>query len=356
MCCSFLESSIRDCFRSVFKSIHNISNLIGEIANRCDNDDVFWRLESCWMLGALAEERKDEADFYNEIPIFFRELIQRLNDEDKVVIKTANTALTSITKNVPAEELVKSIEYIRNLIATVVSESRRRKGGVGDGDFFMPGFNIPKGLEPLWPIYQRGILYGDVSIREVASTGLGEIINLTSNKYFTGPLVIKMTGPLLRVVGDRNPSSVKIAIVKTLGIILTKGGPALRAFVPQFQTTFVKALSDPSRQVRLEATSALTLLLPLSTRIDPLIKELVAGSLGKSATVAGIEGKGLVVVQIAMLQALAIVLENGGSKAKSPATILSATEAAEEILSSGEIDESVRDAAEKVLQITSTLT
>ena len=119
--------------------------------------------------------------FPNEIPIFFRELIQRLNDEDKVVTKTANTALTSITKNVPAEELVKSIEYIRNLIATVVSESRRQKGGVGDGDFFMPGFNIPKGmlcflcvfivtwmrfysvvikysgLEPLWPIYQRGI-------------------------------------------------------------------------------------------------------------------------------------------------------------------------------------------------------
>ena len=129
----------------------------------------------------LSISGKDEADFYNEIPIFFRELIQRLNDEDKVVTKTANTALTSITKNVPAEELVKSIEYIRNLIATVVSESRRRKGGVGDGDFFMPGFNIPKGmlcflcvfivtwmrfysvvikysgLEPLWPIYQRGI-------------------------------------------------------------------------------------------------------------------------------------------------------------------------------------------------------
>ena len=55
---NIVESSIRDCFRSVFKSIHNISNLIGEIASRCDNDDVFWRLESCWMLGALAEERK----------------------------------------------------------------------------------------------------------------------------------------------------------------------------------------------------------------------------------------------------------------------------------------------------------
>jgi len=34
---------------------------------------------------------------------------------------------------------------MRNLIATMVSDARRRKGGVGDGEFFLPGFNMPKG-------------------------------------------------------------------------------------------------------------------------------------------------------------------------------------------------------------------
>ena len=308
------------------------------------------------LLPSFLNIGKEDTDFYDDIPVFFRELIHRLNDDNEKVIKAANEALLCITKHVPAEELVKSIEYIRNLIATVVSEARRRKGGVGDGEFFMPGFNVPKGLEPLWPVYQRGILYGDASIREVSATGLGEIITLTTNKFFAGPLVIKMTGPLLRVVGDRNPSSVKIAIVKTLGIILTKGGPALRAFVPQFQTTFVKALSDPSRHVRTEATSALGLLVPLSTRVDPLIKELVSGSLGKSASVAGVEGKGLIVVQCTMLNALAIVLEYGGAKAKLPDTVPSASAAAEEILSGGDgVDDDLKEAAEKVLQITSSL-
>ena len=104
--------------------------------------------------------------------------------------------------------------------------------------------------------------------------GLGELMDLTASKYLAGPLIIKITGPLLRVVGDRNPASVKIAIISTLGKVLLKGGPALRAFVPQFQTTFVKALADPSRQVRVEAIQALALLMPLSTRVDPLIKEL----------------------------------------------------------------------------------
>jgi len=234
---------------------------------------------------------------------------------------------------------------MRNLIASMVSDARRRKGGVGDGEFLLPGFNIPKGLEPLLPIYQRGILYGTPSIREASAAGLGEVINLTANKYLAGPLIIKMTGPLLRIVGDRNPANVKIAILKTLGLILVKGGPALRAFVPQFQTTFVKALSDPSRQVRLEAITALGLLMPLSTRVDPLIKELVAGSLGKGGV--GDDGAiGFVAVQTATLEALAVVLQRGGKKSKLPDSIPTALKASASLIRHS--DDSVREAAAKV--------
>jgi hypothetical protein len=198
----------------------------------------------------------------------------------------------------------------------------------------------------LLPIYQRGILYGTPPIREASAAGLGEVISLTSNKFLAGPLVIKMTGPLLRIVGDRNPANVKIAILKTLGLILVKGGPALKAFVPQFQTTFVKALSDPSRQVRVEAIHALGLLMPLSTRVDPLIKELVSGSLGKGAAAAGDGSGGIVVVQAATLEALAVVLQEGGKKAKLADTIPSALEASMSLMVHP--DEAVREAAGKV--------
>ena len=197
------------------------------------------------------------------------------------------------------------------------------------------------GLEPLLPIYQRGILYGDPNIREISASGLGELISLTANKYLAGPLIIKMTGPLLRIVGDRNPADVKIAILRTLGLVLVKGGPALRAFVPQFQTTFVKALSDPSRQVRVEAIQALGLLMPLSTRVDPLLKELVSGSLGK-----GMEG-GIAAIQMATLDALAAVLTKGGDKAKLSDSIPSALEASKELLQHQ--DEGVREGAAKVM-------
>lgn len=171
------------------------------------------------------------------------------------------------------------------------------------------------------------------------------MISLTATKFLAGPLIIKMTGPLLRIVGDRNPSNVKIAILKTLGLILVKGGPALRAFVPQFQTTFVKALADPSRQVRLEAIDALGLLMPLSTRVDPLLKELVAGSLGKTASTS--DSVGVVAVQTATLEAMAVVLREGAPKAKLPDSIPSALAASKELLE--HTDETVREAAAKAL-------
>ena len=211
-------------------------------------------------------------------------------------------------------------------------------------------FFLQTGLDPLLPIYQRGILYGSPTIREVAASGLGEVLKITASKFLAGPLIVKLTGPLLRVVGDRNPSSVKVAILKTLGLILTKGGPALRAFAPQFQTTFVKALSDPSRQVRVEAIAALSLLMPLSTRVDPLIKELVAGSLGNSVAV---EGVGAVAVQTATLEALTTVLEKGGKKAKLPASIPSALDAAKQLLQNE--DQGIREGAASVMGVACSL-
>jgi hypothetical protein len=87
----------------------------------------------------------EEQDFYEQIPIILRELLYRLNDEDATVLTATNGALAALSKHVPAEELVNHIEFIRNLIASTVSDARRRKGGVGDGVFLMPGFNIPKG-------------------------------------------------------------------------------------------------------------------------------------------------------------------------------------------------------------------
>lgn len=53
--------------------------------------------------------------------------------------------------------------------------------------------------------------------------------------------------PLIRIIGDRFPWQVKSAILSTLSIIIRKGGLALKPFLPQLQTTFIKCLQDNTR-------------------------------------------------------------------------------------------------------------
>ena len=47
---------------------------------------------------------------------------------------------------------------------------------------------------------------------------LGELVELTPEAALAGH-VIKITGPLIRIVGDRFPAPVKSAILQTLGYV-----------------------------------------------------------------------------------------------------------------------------------------
>jgi hypothetical protein len=60
-------------------------------------------------------------------------------------------------------------------------------------------------------------------------------------------LAAQITGPLIRIIGDRFASGVKAAILGTMSALLGKAGPALKPFLPQLQTTFLKCLTDPVR-------------------------------------------------------------------------------------------------------------
>jgi HEAT repeat protein len=53
-----------------------------------------------------------------------------------------------------------------------------------------------------------------------------------------------------------------------------QGGIALKPFLPQLQTTFVKCLSDAAKAVRERAADALGLLMSLQPRVDPVVGDL----------------------------------------------------------------------------------
>ena len=117
---------------------------------------------------------------------------------------------------------------------------------------------------------------GSPELKESSSYGLGELIRRASADALK-PSVVNITGPLIRILGDRFSYNVKVAILDTLGLLLGKCGVMLKPFLPQLQTTFVKALNDATRVVRLKAAVALSYLIAIHTRVDPLFTELNSG-------------------------------------------------------------------------------
>jgi hypothetical protein len=124
---------------------------------------------------------------------------------------------------------------------------------------------------------QGALAGGTPEVREAAVEALGELVELTSEEALK-PFVVQITGPLIRIVGDRFPSAIKAAILVTLGRLIVKAGPGLKPFVPQLQTTFIKCLADAAPGVRSAAAANLGELTRLSARVDQLTSDLAASA------------------------------------------------------------------------------
>lgn len=272
----------------------------------------------CWLLGQFfvnanaSGSSEDIADYGEYVPLFLKYLLARSADLDTETLKAIVEALKSLSKSVPVEILVGHIDFIRSCINLTASDAKHRvnkqdKERLYDsatGQFILPLFRIPKALESLFPIFIHALMNGSVDMRETAATSIGELAIMTETPLLK-PYLIKTTGPLIRVVGDRFPSNVKFAILETLSILLQKGGVGLKAFVPQLQTTFVKSLSDPSKQVRSRASGCLGILVPMSTRLDPLLTELSLGVQGAESSA----------ICVSFAEGISSVLKAAGSKA-----------------------------------------
>ena len=111
-----------------------------------------------------------------------------------------------------------------------------------DENGHLPGFGLPKkGINCIVPIFKEGILSGSPDMKEQSAICLQEVIELTDPAALK-PSVIGLAGPLIRVLGDRFGPQVKCPLLSTLELLLSRAGIALKAFLPQLQTTFLKVI------------------------------------------------------------------------------------------------------------------
>ncbi|XP_077511063.1 lethal (3) 80Fj [Amblyomma americanum] len=199
------------------------------------------------------------------VPQLLRELLRLFTDTDRHVLQLAGEALAAVTKTLDTNQQIEYVTDVRQAIRFAASDLK--------GQEYLPGFCQEKGISPILPIFREAILIGVPELKEQAAQGLGEVIRLTDAASLRQS-VISITGPLIRILGDRFSFSVKVAVLETLALLLAKVGVQLKPFLPQLQTTFLKALNDGNRQVRLKAAVALSHLIVIHTRCDPVFQEL----------------------------------------------------------------------------------
>jgi len=78
-----------------------------------------------------------------------------------------------------------------------------------------------QGITPILAIFREGILNGTPEVKESATLGLGEAVRATSAEALKIS-VVNITGPLIRILGDRFGSSVKVAMLEVIGLLLDK--------------------------------------------------------------------------------------------------------------------------------------
>lgn len=76
-------------------------------------------------------------------------------------------------------------------------------------------------MTSILPVLREGVLTGSPEQKEEAAKALGLVIKLTSAEALR-PSVVNITGPLIRILGDRFSWNVKVALLETLTLLLAK--------------------------------------------------------------------------------------------------------------------------------------
>ena len=290
--------------------VHYLTTELGkQIEHDHDNRRRIWGAWITEMCFTCIKNSSSTVDFTEYIAVVLKFLLSRVAAQDTSLLEAVSQALMSISTAMPLDELIKHIEFMRSCIASTASDARHRGDRTDSlvdpvtGEFTLPLFAISKAVEPLLNIFIHGLMNGSPLLREQSADGIGELAAMCPLNNLK-PYLIKTTGPLIRVVGDRFPSDVKSAILNTLTILLDKGNVALKAFAPQLQTTFVKSLNDSSKSVRGKAAEALGKLMSLVARVDPLVTEL-------SQSILTIESNA---IKASIFEGLGNVLSKGSDK------------------------------------------
>lgn len=262
------QEEVQEAFDKILLSIdddHGVHPIMQQLMSLVKHQDSEKRAAICERLGVFFTNTSLDYSIY--VQDMATQLILSLGDKDETVVKGVFDALSALVKaqdKLMLEKLVKPAQQALS-IAGVRGEE-------------LPGFTLPKGPSCILPIFSHGLMYGNSEQRELSALAIAEIIDRTPAANLK-PFATTITGPLIRVIGERVSSDIKSAILTALTNLLLKIPQFLRPFIPQLQRTFVRSLSDSTNEkLRNGAVTALGVLIEFQPRVDSLVAELVSGA------------------------------------------------------------------------------
>lgn len=123
-----------------------------------------------------------------------------------------------------AGEYLRAQPQIRRIASGGKSLSSAAAIGTDSSSQLIPGFTkatLP--LACLVRFYSDCIFRGLNDAKEPAAQGLSECVALSSGPALQS-CVIKILGPMIRLLGERQPSSIRIAVVESLATLIGKVG------------------------------------------------------------------------------------------------------------------------------------
>ncbi|KAK7204005.1 armadillo-type protein [Myxozyma melibiosi] len=226
------KQALNDAIDTIVKSVDEDEDgieLVSDIFLELAEDEAASKRALAFIHMAAFFETADGEDYAEFVQPWITIGLSSLSDEDSEVVAAAWKCLSTVVSKLPKEALLDLVIPTSKQLRTLPSS--------------VAGFALAKGPNAILPICSQGLMYGTTEQREYGARGIGYIVERTPADILR-PFVTLMVGPLIRTVGERFPSEVKVAILDTLAVMLSKIPAFLRPFLPQLQRTFTKSLAD----------------------------------------------------------------------------------------------------------------
>lgn len=180
-------SEIREAATKIILAVQEdgLHLLFSELIKLLKDDETNIRIQAAELIQSFCSNTK--SSYESEVPDLLEALLNRFNDPAQTVQSAAWGALNAVISGLRKDSQSNYIPVIRRTLESLKEDLQK------SNQQLLPGFCLPKGLQPVLPVFLNGLITGSAETREQAAAGLGQLITLTSDEALK-PFVIQITG------------------------------------------------------------------------------------------------------------------------------------------------------------------